>query len=56
LKAYVYADGHLLARQEDNAVVWQYQPPLDINEWETNSTGVVLNHAELDPIGANFDT
>jgi hypothetical protein len=36
--------------------VWRHQAPLDITEWDTDSSGVVQGGAELDPEGADYST
>jgi hypothetical protein len=55
-QSYVYAGGALLAAQTGGGVVWRQQAPLDMTEWDTDSSGNVLARAELDPEGADFGT
>jgi hypothetical protein len=55
-QTYVYAGGALLAAQTGGGVVWRQQAPLDMTEWDTDSSGNVLARAELDPEGADFGT
>jgi YD repeat-containing protein len=56
LKTNVYAGGELLARQENNKVVWQHRTPFGTSEWDTASNGEVLDRTELDPLNADVGT
>ena len=49
----VYLGSQVIAKQENNEVVWQHATPFDINEWKTTASGALSERVELDPVRAD---
>lgn len=52
----VYARGELLARQQNNEVVWEHGTPFGTSEWETGVNGALRERTERDPMNADVGT
>jgi YD repeat-containing protein len=49
-RSYVYANGSVIAKQENNQVLWDHQDPSGVSTRLTNASGQVTSKVEMDPL------
>lgn len=55
VRGYVYQDGRVIAKQEGAQTQWDVRDPANFSNFLLSSTGTMVSHVELDPLGSAVD-
>lgn len=55
VRGYIYQEGRVIAKQEGGQTQWDVRDPGNNSNFLLNSTGAMVSHVELDPLGTTVD-